>query len=231
MKPFKKIQVEHWEEEIWHNFGCKGRLNRYNIFSDFLYFKKQKRYMKKIYSSLHTSMHTSPFFGRTIAVLSFFCLLIKQLFIFLAYSEVFKEATFWLTIAHYLWYFVSDFIVFLILIGLVAINTVIKKTFIKIINNIILSVIFLLFVLDIFTIYFFQSRISILDMHQFINPSLWDFSWMIPRDFYFVVCYRLSWCGCVCSWMIYLASWQCYFYQCLCIEANLWYTIGYQYTK
>lgn len=135
--------------------------------------------MKKITLSLYTSLRTSPFFGRTIVVLSFFCLFIKQVFIYLAYSETFKEPTFWATIGHYLWYFVSDFLVCMILLGLVGINALIKKTVIKIITNIIISGIFLLFVLDIFTMYFFQSRISILDMSQFINPSLWDFLWMI----------------------------------------------------
>ena len=135
--------------------------------------------MKKLYSSLHKSLYTTPFLGRTILVLSFFCLLIKQLFIFLAYSEVFKEATFGPTIAHYLGYFVSDFLVCIVLLGLVAINSLVKKTFIKIINNIIISGILLLFVLDTFTMYFFQSRISLWDMSQFINPSLGDFSWMI----------------------------------------------------
>lgn len=135
--------------------------------------------MKKIYSSLYRSIHTTPFFGRTIVVLSFLSLFIKQIFIFASYSEVFKDATFWATLSHYLGYFVSDFLVCLVLLALVAINTRIKKNSIKIINNSIISILFLLFVLDSFTMYFFQSRISILDMNQFINPSLGDFSWMI----------------------------------------------------
>lgn len=143
-------------------------------------FKKTKTHsMKKIYSSVYTSIRSTPFFGRTILVLSFFCLLIKQVFIFLTYSEVFKEATFWATLTHYLGYFVSDFLVCLILLVLMTINILAKKTFIKIINNIIMSGIFFLFALDIFTMYFFQSRISIFDMSQFINPSLGSFSWMM----------------------------------------------------
>ena len=145
----------------------------------FLYPKNKNTYMKRISLSLYRSIRKSPFFGRTIAVLSFFCLLIKQAIIFLTFSETFREPTMWATIAHYLWYFVSDFLVCLILLWLVAINALIKKTLIKIIINIIISGLFLLFVLDVFTMYFFQSRISILDMSQFINPSLWDFSWMI----------------------------------------------------
>lgn len=135
--------------------------------------------MKKIHSSLYTSLRSTPFFGRTIVVLSFFFLLIKQIFIFFSYGEVFSEITWGASIVHYFGYFVSDFLVCLVLLGLVTINILVKKTPIKIINNIIISAIFLLFVLDIFTMYFFQSRISILDMNQFINPSLGNFSWMI----------------------------------------------------
>ncbi|MFA7298653.1 MAG: glycerophosphodiester phosphodiesterase family protein [Candidatus Absconditabacterales bacterium] len=135
--------------------------------------------MKKIYSSLYRSIRETPFFGRTVVVLSFFCLFIKQIFIFLAYGQSFQEITGLATFEHYLGYFVSDFLVCLVLLGLVVINILIKKTFIKIINNIIVSGIFLLFVLDIFTMYFFQSRISILDMSQFIDPSLGSFSGMI----------------------------------------------------
>ncbi len=149
----------------------------------FLYPENKKDYMKKIYRSLRTSIRASiyntPLLGRTIVVLSFFCLLIKQILIYLTFKEVFQEATLWATMSHYLWFFVSDFLVCLILLWLVAINTLIKKTAIKIINIIIISGIFLLFVLDIVTMYFFQSRLSILDMNQFIGSSLGDFSWMI----------------------------------------------------
>ncbi len=135
--------------------------------------------MKKTFSYIHNAVRTTPFFGRTIVVLSFFCLFVKQIFIFLAYSEVFKEPTFGATLAHYLGYFVSDFLVCLILLGLVGINALLKKLVIKIINNIIISIIFLLFVLDIFTMYFFQSRLSILDMNQFLGSGLQIFSWMV----------------------------------------------------
>ena len=132
--------------------------------------------MKKTFSYIRNALHTTPFFGRTIVVLAFFCLFVKQIFIFLAYSEVFKEPSFGATLSHYLGYFVSDFLVCLILLGLVGINALLKKLVIKIINNIIISIIFLLFVLDIFTMYFFQSRLSILDMNQFLGSGLHIFS-------------------------------------------------------
>ncbi len=135
--------------------------------------------MQKTFSYIIRSLRTTPFFGRTILVLTFFFLIIKQIFIFLAYGQALLETTWWATFSHYLAYFVSDFIVCLVLLGLVIVNVLVKKFTFKLINNIIISWIFLLFVLDIFTMYFFQSRISILDMGQFINSSLGSFSWMI----------------------------------------------------
>lgn len=80
---------------------------------------------------------------------------------------------------YYSWYFVSDFVVCLVLLWLVSINIIIKNLIFKLINNIVIWWFFLLFVLDTFTMYFFQSRISLLDIQQFITPSLWDFSWLI----------------------------------------------------
>lgn len=135
--------------------------------------------MPKILSSLSRSFRTTPFFGRTLAVLSFFFLFVKQIVLLFSYGRLFQWVSSSEIFAHYLGYFVSDFIVCLIVLGLVAMNVLIKKTLFKIINNIIILGIFLLFVLDIFTMYFFQSRISILDIKQFINPSLGDFSWLM----------------------------------------------------
>lgn len=135
--------------------------------------------MKKIGKLLSRSIKTTPFFGRTIVVLSFFCLFIKQIFIFLAYGQVFQEPTRWATLGHYFGYFISDFLVCLLVLVLMGINMFFKNIRIKIINNIIISVVFLLFIFDTFTIYFLQSRVSLLDMNQFINPSLWNFSWLI----------------------------------------------------
>ncbi|MEI7919456.1 MAG: hypothetical protein WCH65_04595, partial [bacterium] len=63
----------------------------------------------------------------------------------------------------------------------------IKKTLVKVLNAIIITIIFFLFILDIFTIYFLQSRISILDINQFINPSLGNFLGMII-SIVFLIC-------------------------------------------
>ena len=132
--------------------------------------------MQKFFSSLTTAFRTTPFWGRTFIVLSFFFLFVKQFVLFLSYDKLFQTVQTSKIIVHYLGYFVSDFLVCLFILLLVAINVWIKKTFVKIINIIIMSVIFFLFLLDIITIYVFQSRLSLFDLQQFITPSLGNFS-------------------------------------------------------
>jgi hypothetical protein len=57
--------------------------------------------MKKTKNFLLTKIQTTPFFGRTFVVLSFFFLIIKQILLILTYKEAFQEATFWVTLSHY----------------------------------------------------------------------------------------------------------------------------------
>ena len=131
------------------------------------------------FSFITKAIRHTPMYGRTITVLWFVFLFIKQFFLYLSSYELLKEASLWWTMINYLAYFVSDFFVFLSMLALVVINRFLKKKIWRIINNMILFWIFFLFVLDIFTMYFFQSRLSILDLSQFIEPSLWQFSWWI----------------------------------------------------
>ncbi len=135
--------------------------------------------MKQIFSYIFTSLRTTPFIGRTIVVLSFFFLIIKLILLFFSYGTLFQETNSSLTIANYLRYFVSDFLVCIVILWLVAINALVKNILLKLLNNIIICWIFLLFVLDIFTMYFFHSRISLFDIKQFVTPSLEDFFWLV----------------------------------------------------
>lgn len=124
--------------------------------------------MKKIFPRFTHALQTTPFLGRTLVVLSFFFLIIKQIFLVVAYKQVFTEATTGATLLHYLGYAVSDGIVYVILLGYMLINILIKNKIIKTINIVIIACIFLLFVIDVFTMGFMQSRLSILDLNQFI---------------------------------------------------------------
>lgn len=134
---------------------------------------------KRFFSFITKTIQHTPMYGRTIAVLGFLFLFVKQAFLYLSSYELLREATLRSTVANYLAYFVSDFFVFLLMLTLVVINRFLKKRIRRIINNIILFCIFFLFVLDIFTMYIFQSRLSIFDLPQFIQPSIGNFSGLI----------------------------------------------------
>lgn len=141
--------------------------------------------MKKIFSSLTTALRTTPFLGRTFVVLTFFFLIVKQVLIVLWYgNQSSSSVDFWYNFN----YILSDFLLIAIMILFVIFNKLFKKNIFKIINNTFLFLVFVLFVLDVFTMYFFQSRISILDMGQFLHPSFAGFSSVYISIFIGFVC-------------------------------------------
>ena len=72
-------------------------------------------------------------------------------------------------ISNYLFsFFFSDLFVFLIIFGFFTLNYNLEEKKRRIINNIIITIILSLFIIDIFTIYFFQSRLSVNEIRQFI---------------------------------------------------------------
>ena len=125
----------------------------------------------KFFAFAHKSLHTTPLYGRSIAFLAFVCLWVKQLFLYLLSHDLLHETTFSATLANYLAYLVSDFFVFFLLLILVVLNRFIKNRTFKIINNILQLIILLVFIADMFTFFYFQMRVSVLDISQFIEPS------------------------------------------------------------
>ncbi|MEI8090884.1 MAG: hypothetical protein WCG98_01110 [bacterium] len=81
--------------------------------------------------------------------------------------------------ANYGAFLISDFLVFFVIVLLVIANKFIRKRIWKIINNIVLLCIFLLFVIDIVAFLIFQSRISVFDFSEILNPSVVNLSWSI----------------------------------------------------
>ena len=96
-------------------------------------------------------------------ILSFIALIVKQYCNYITY----KNLNYWTEF--YINSFFTDAIVVLIILWIVIINQYIKNRIIKIFNNIICLVIFAIFCIDIFTIYFLQSRVSIFQAFQYVN--------------------------------------------------------------
>ncbi len=121
----------------------------------------------------------APLYGRTILILSFFALLAKQIIIWIIYKETLSGENIIITLSNHLPYLLSDLLIPIIILWIIVINFIIKIKIIRLINNIIAAFIFTLFLIDTFTIYFAQSRLSILDINQFIAPWISNFLWII----------------------------------------------------
>jgi lipoteichoic acid synthase len=137
--------------------------------------------MKNKISHILTKIQNSPFLGRTLIVLYGIAMAIKQVIIYINYQHLFEKSSWTEALLYYLEYFVSDFLVLFFLIGFFAISFLINKKLIKIINNLIILSIVLLFVFDMFTIVIFKSRLSVRESMQFIWSWIHSFNATIFR--------------------------------------------------
>jgi hypothetical protein len=117
-------------------------------------------------------LHT-PLYGRTLAVLGFLALGIKQTMLFVSSHVLYQEPTLWATLGHYAAYLMSDFFVFFVLIGCVAINTLISQKARRMVTNLFALAILFFFVVDIVSLGTLQSGISIFDIGSgLFDPSV-----------------------------------------------------------
>lgn len=126
-----------------------------------------------LFSSLRKAFIETPLRGRTIAVLWFILLWVKQIVLIITSNRLFQEAnrrgTFW----HYMAYLVSDFLVFFVLVLFVFINQFIRQKVWRLCINIVSLILLLLFITDIVSLYVLQSRISIFDISSgMLDPSV-----------------------------------------------------------
>ena len=126
-----------------------------------------------LFSSLRTSFGHTPRYGRSIAVLWFILLWIKQAVLVITSNRLFQESTLRWTLWHYLAYLVSDFLVFFVLVLFVIINRFIKKKIWRTWLNIFSLALLILFLIDIVALYVFQSSISVFDVTSgMLDPSV-----------------------------------------------------------
>ena len=90
--------------------------------------------MKHILDSFRRTIASTPFLGRTIVLLTFFFLFVKQAVLVVAYREMFVEPTKMATLLHYIGYLVSDGFVYIVLLMYMLINLFIRNKAIKTIN-------------------------------------------------------------------------------------------------
>ena len=141
--------------------------------------------MKSTLLRIKNKIKKSPLYWRTLIVLLIIALIIKLTIIYISY----KNLNPWENIISYT---ASDIIILLFVQLLLTLNYCIKNRKLRLINDLIVFIILVIFLVDMFTIYFFQSRISISD--AFILSSNWS-SWFSGKVFLRVL---VS----VCLWII-----------------------------
>ena len=129
--------------------------------------------MKKIRNKIIAIINENKSSWINLLILMFIALIFKQYCIYLSY----RNLDYWFNF--YLNNFFTDSIIVLIILGIVILNQYIKNRIIKIFNNTICLIFFIIFCIDTFTIYFLQSRISIFQAFQYINNWWNGFTWII----------------------------------------------------
>jgi len=139
--------------------------------------------IKTIFIWIKNKIKSSPLYWRTLLMLLFIALVIKGIIIYFSY----KNLNPWWNIISYL---ASDIIIIFMAHLLVTINYWIKKRSLRLFNDIIIFIILILYIVDIFTIFVFHSRVAIIDAFALgSNWSSW-FDWIIKT---WVSLFMITW--------------------------------------
>ncbi len=130
---------------------------------------------KKIKSNISwiiSKISESPLYWRTLIILLLIAVFVKWIIIYFSYKNLNP-------LENVVSYLASDLIVIFIAHFLIILNYWIKKRERRLFNDILVFIILLLYVIDMFTIFVFHSRISIID--AFVLWSNWSswFNWII----------------------------------------------------
>lgn len=111
----------------------------------------------------------SPWYGRTLLMMAIFLVILKLFLVHIAYGAVMVTETFSGTLINYVTILASDFmIVGLIFVG-AFLNAMFRHRVLRWCINCSALLLMLLYVSDMFSIYYFQSRFYFLDLLQFFS--------------------------------------------------------------
>lgn len=123
--------------------------------------------MKSILSRIKNKINRSPRYWRTLIVIFFIALIIKWIIIYISFKNLNP-------LGNIISYIANDIIIIFFTQLLILSNYWIKKRNWRLINNFIVLIILIIFIIDMFTIYFFQSRVPIIDIFALVkNWSSW----------------------------------------------------------
>ena len=135
-------------------------------------FDKCKKQAKSIIKGFRNKLKKSPLYWRTLITLLFIAFFVKLGIIYFSY----KNLNPWENVISYV---ASDIIIIFFAHLLITINYWIKKRNLRLINDCIVFIILLLYIVDMFTIFVFHSRVAIVEAFAlWSNGSSW-FDWII----------------------------------------------------
>ena len=131
----------------------------------------KKRWIS-IFKGFNSKIKKSPLYWRTLVILLVFALILKWFIIYYSYKNLNPREN----IVSYL---ASDIPIIFFSHLLIIINYWIKKRSFRLINDIIVFIILLLYVIDMFTIFVFHSRVALVDIFGLWSDGSSWFDWII----------------------------------------------------
>ena len=127
---------------------------------------------RSIFMWVKNRIKDTPFYWRTLIILLFIALIVKWVVIYVSYDNLDP----WENVISYL---ASDIPVIFISHLLIMMNYWIRNRNLRLINDIIVLAVLLIYIADVFTIFVFHSRVALVDM--FVLWSSWSswFGWVV----------------------------------------------------
>lgn len=158
------------KKQLLLNFSCKNLQE--NVIKFCLNIRKYMlkiiyEKIRKVFEIIKEKVKWSPLYWRTLIMFFAVVFLIKILVVYFSYKNLDS-------LRGCVSYIASDILILFFVQFLVTINSRIKRRNLRLFNDLIVSVVLIVYSIDIFTIFFFQSRVSIMDaMALWSNWSLW----------------------------------------------------------
>lgn len=122
--------------------------------ADFMRFNKFISVITHIISSIKNKIKKSPLYGRTLMIFFLIAFIVKIIVVYFSYKHLDP-------IQSCLSYISSDVIILFCTHLLITINSRIKTRWFRLFNDVIVLALLIVYCIDIFIIFFFQSRVSI----------------------------------------------------------------------
>ena len=123
--------------------------------------------VKSMFLWIKNKIKSSPLYWRTLIILLFIALIVKWVIIYISYKNLNPRE-------NVISYLASDIVIIFFAHLLITLNYWIKNRAFRLVNNIIVFVVLLLYVVDMFTIFIFHSRVAVVDIFAlWSNWSSW----------------------------------------------------------